>query len=220
MKIKSLFTCALLGCVFMTTSCSNDDDNIIASSVSSQSSEETFEPVTFTAEDPTHVIMLDGNPVTFTLKTDSLKTRSVSSNIVLNEVGPFPTATPFLVKKGNYKKYFSKLPQFDFLPSYSVVLLRLDEFRFDVNLPKSAALDGACDLTPITEQGFATESANYKGYQLISKISHVDGYKLTFRFYIQSGIAYDLAGRQLCGDVDHPLPGADVRYNYTYYTLN
>lgn len=177
-------------------------------------------PIEFTEESPSHVIMLGDKPVTITLTTgerDSQPRISTRANIVFNEVGPFTTKAPHLYAQGKYNKYFSKLPQFNDLPPYQYILMRFNEYRFEIDLPKEAALDGAYELKAITDQGFAKENPNYKGCTLVEKISHATGYKLIFKFYIQAGAAFDLAGRQLCPDREWPISGTSVRYNYWYY---
>lgn len=202
-------------------SCDNDILSTVSESKTQLQTEdifidESFTPVTFTEEDPTHVIMLDGQPLTITLRT-GFETKSISPRVEFTEVGPLAAPTPKLFNKGNYEKYVTKLPQFSFLPSYQYVLLRLDEFGFEINLPKEAAQGGACELIPLTEEGFALNNANYKGCTLVSNVKHATGYKLTYHFYIQSGIAYDILGRQLSDNVDYPISGTKVRYNYVYW---
>lgn len=213
-----IYLYSLFGCLSVMSSCSNEDDvPTTAESTNHIVEEENFEPVVFTTEDPTHEIILDGKPVTFTLNT-GIVTKSVEPRIDFTEIGPLPAGNPYLARKGDHQKYTTgRYPQFDFLPSYTYVVLRLDEFRFVVDLPKDAALDGAYELTPLTTQGFTTNSPNYQGYTLVSKISHINGYKLTFQFFIQSGSAYDILGRRLTADMDYPISGANVKYNYVYY---
>ena len=213
---KIIATCFVFGYIGFMVACSGEEDLGITSGSPEKAREELLAPVVFTMDDPAHEVLLDGKSVIFTLKAKP-GVRNKALSVDLEEVGPYFAVNPRLVKKGKYEKYLPELPQFDFLLSYQTAWLRMDEYRFDIDLPKEAALDGACELTALTEQGFATIDARDRGYTLISKISHTEGYKLPFQFFIQYGKAYDPLGRPLCWDVSYPIPGADVEYSYSYY---
>ena len=97
----------------------------------------------------------------------------------------------------------------------SIVLLRLDKFTFECKAPANAK-QTSFDITNITEEGFATESASYCGFSIDQILSTTSGVIVKCSFYIQDGIAYNIAGQQLTPDTYYPLPGEQVRYQFTY----
>lgn len=122
-----------------------------------------------------------------------------------------------MVSKGKYKKYTNRTAYapFSALSGASIVLLRLDKFTFECKAPANAK-QTSFDITNITEEGFATESASYCGFSIDQILSTTSGVIVKCSFYIQDGIAYNIAGQQLTPDTYYPLPGEQVRYQFTY----
>jgi hypothetical protein len=197
-------------------SCNNDDEVLLSEGQSELFTKGAFEPETvFSHGDPTHELIIDAQTVTFTLAPPKEDGTSPQLRTAGNMVGPLPVSTPKRVTTGKYKKYFTKISDFNWLPSYSYVLLRLDEYRFEINLPKTA-FQGAYILYPQTTEGFATNGANYRGYSHVSTVSHATGHKITFKFFIQNGAAYNILGQRLSANTSIPIKGENVRYNYKY----
>ena len=71
-------------------------------------------------------------------------------------------------------------------------------------------------ITNITNQGFATESASYRGFSIDNILSTTSGVVVKCSFYIQNGKAFNIGGQQLTSDKEYPLPGNQVRYQFTY----
>jgi hypothetical protein len=197
-------------------SCDNDGEVLFSEGESELFTKGVFEPeIVFSHENPTHKLIIDGQTVTLTLALPEEDGTSPQLRAAGDMVGPLPASTPKRVVTGKYQKYLTKISEFNWLPSYSFVLLRLDEYQFEINLPKTA-FQGAYTLYPQTTEGFATNGANYRGYSYVGTISHATGYKITFKFFIQNGAAYNILGQQLCANTSIPVKGENVRYNYKY----
>jgi hypothetical protein len=209
------FTLVFICSVFFI-SCNNDDEVLLSVSESEMFTKRAFEPETvFSHEDPTHELIIDGQTVTFTLALSEEEGTSPQLRASGDMVGPLPASTPKRVATGKYQKYLTKISEFNWLPSYSYVLLRLDEYSFEINLPKTA-FQGAYTVYAQTTEGFATNGANYRGYSYVGTTSHATGHKITFKFFIQNGAAYNILGQQLCANTSIPIKGENVRYNYKY----
>ncbi|MDD7705512.1 MAG: hypothetical protein PUJ13_03850 [Bacteroidales bacterium] len=121
-----------------------------------------------------------------------------------------------MVSKRKYKKYAVKqFTPFANLRGASYVLLRLDKFAFECKAPANAKTT-SIDITNITNQGFATESASYRGFSIDNILSTTSGVVVKCSFYIQNGKAFNIGGQQLTSDKEYPLPGNQVRYQFTY----
>lgn len=160
-------------------------------------------------------VNVDGEEITITYGGNS--TRGIDDGHVYPRDPNATLATvPKMVSKGEYKKYTQgKFPPFADLSGVSVVMLRLDKFTFECNAPANAK-PTSVDITNITPQGFATESASYRGFSIDKIMSTTSGVIVKCSFYIQDGIAYNIAGQQLTSGEFYPLPGEDVRYQFTY----
>lgn len=190
--------------------CSSDNDEI-----SDLPKSETEFPIIMDENHNSVTVNVDGKEITITYGGNA--TRGIDDNHVYPRNPNATLATvPKMVSKGEYKKYTQgKFPPFADLSGVSVVMLRLDKFTFECNAPANAK-QTSIDITNITPQGFATESASYRGFTIDKIKSTTAGVIVNCSFYIQDGIAYNIAGQQLTSGGYYPLPGEDVRYQFTY----
>lgn len=198
--------------------CSNDEGDPILADDYPYESEEWGEPIVLTKDHPVDSFYYDGGYVKVVYVPYAPKEsvrNTVSRAIGGGDVGPLDAPVPTKIATGQYKKYYTKKSEFNWIPEYSYLLLRLDQYSFTIDLPINARSQSLY-LTPKTQEGFATADVSYKGYTIYPSIRHSKGFKTRVDFYIQNGAAYDILGRQLCANRDLPLPGTSVRYSYTY----
>ena len=159
------------------------------------------------------------NGVTYTIKIkNSPKTRGLGGDEPIYKRNPNATlaSVPVLVSKGKYKKFVQhSFSPFSELRGVSYILLKLDKFEFECKAPANARAT-SIDITNITKQGFPTETANYKGFSIDNMLVTTSGVFVKCSFYIHNGIAYNIAGQQLTPETSYPLPGNQVRYQFTY----
>lgn len=211
---KIIISLTLCMCVISFTSCSSNEEETMANQVVSY---DTKFPIIIDENTSQKTVVVNG--VTYTINAQpSSKTRAISGGETIYPRDPNATlsSVPVLVSKGEYKKYAQKsFSPFAALRGVSVVLLRLNKFSFVCKGPANAK-PGSFDVTNITKQGFATEDASYKGFTIDKILVTTTGVILKCSFYIQDGIAYDLAGQQLTPNTSYPLSGDQVRYQFTY----
>lgn len=211
---KIIILLTLCMCIVSFTSCSNNEEEMVEQQI--VSNDTTF-PIIIDENTSQKNIVVNG--VTYTIKTkQSPKTRGIGGEETIYPRDPSATlaSVPVLVSKGNYKKYLQKtFSPFAELRGVSYVLLRLDKFAFECKAPANAK-QSSIDITNITKQGFATESASYKGYSIDQILVTTTGVIFKCSFYIQNGIAYNIAGQQLTPNTSYPLPGNQVQYQFTY----
>lgn len=148
------------------------------------------------------------------------KTRSITGSIYPRNPNATLASIPVMASKGTYKKYAKgSFSPFAELAGASIVMLRLDKFTFECKGPSNAK-QTSFDITNITEEGFATESAAYKGFSIDQILSTTSGVIVKCSFYIQDGIAYNIVGQQLTPNTYYPLPGNKVQYQFTYELRN
>lgn len=193
--------------------CSADSDEI--SDSSKNESDNVEFPIIMDENHNSVTVNIDGKEITINYGGNA--TRGIGDGHVYPKDPNATLATvPKMVSKGEYKKYTQgKFPPFAELSGVSVVMLRLDKFTFECKAPANAK-QTSIDITNITPQGFATESASYRGFTIDKIMSTTSGVIVKCSFYIQDGIAYNIAGQQLTSGEYYPLPGEDVRYQFTY----
>lgn len=215
LKFYLVFFIAVLAGLVSLFGCSSDDDGLCDSGEIKTDSikfpiimDENHDSVTF---------WVDGKEITITYGRHGRDTRAIDDGKVYpRDPNATLASVPKLVSKGEYKKYIQgKFPPFADLAGVSVVMLRLNKFTFQCVAPANAK-PTSIDLTNITPQGFATESANYRGYSIDKTLVTTSGVILNCSFYIQDGIAYGIGGQQLTSGAYYPLPGEQVRYQFTY----
>lgn len=208
---------AFLTCGLMLIGCSLDPEEVDGGRSGDSS-------LSFTVTDTTtsKTVVLNGDTIVFTFG------HKVPNNIIRRSIGynddtvyeRNPNAhlapTPKLVSYGSYKKYaIQQFPPFAALRGVSVAVLRLDKFSFTCSAPAGTKLF-SFDITNITPQGFANENATSRGFHVDGITQSTRGVFVDCSFYIQDGIAYDIAGMQLTPNTYYPLPGEKVQYQYTY----
>lgn len=219
--MKKLKPCLLFFFVFVSvvavmSSCDNED--MSSEYVLGEKPDSIKLPFMMDQDHDSVTVVVDGKTYTITYgKRDNGKTRGIGGDKIYPRDPNATLATvPVMVSKGEYKKYaVGSYPPFAALPSNSVVLLRLDRFEFKCEAPANAKLF-SFNITNITDQGFTTEDANYKGFTVDNIRSSTSGVIVNCSFYIQDGIAYNVAGQQLTKNTYYPLAGDKVRYQFTY----
>lgn len=211
-KIITLLT--LCTCIVSFTSCSNNEAEIVEKQVVSN---DTKFPVIIDENTSQKNIVING--VTYTIKIKkSPQTRGIGGDEPIYKRNPNATlaSVPVLVSKGKYKKFVQhSFSPFSELRGVSYILLKLDKFEFECKAPANARAT-SIDITNITKQGFPTETANYKGFSIDNMLVTTSGVFVKCSFYIHNGIAYNIAGQQLTPETSYPLPGNQVRYQFTY----
>ena len=213
---KLIYSIAIFACVFSFTSCSNNED--VISDVQEQPHETRF-PVIIDENTSQKQIVVNGRTYTFNIHQGKRETKGVANETIYpRDPNATLASVPVQVSQGEYKKYaVGTFPPFAELAGASVVMLRLNKFTFECTGPANAK-PMSFDITNITKQGFATESAKLKGFSIDQILTTTTGVIVKCSFYIQDGIAYNLLGQQLTGNTYYPLPGDQVRYQFTYET--
>lgn len=216
-KKNVLFSMLVFSSILVFTGCSDTDDDIV---LSQPKLKETSLPVIVDENTSKKEVVVDGKTYIFNIHNDIPSTRSIGDvggeKIYPRDPNATLASVPVMVSKGTYKKYASKaFSPFADLAGVSIVMLRLDKFTFECVAPSNAK-QTSFDITNITKEGFATESASYKGFSIDKILSTTSGVIVKCSFYIQDGIAYDIAGQQLTDNTYYPFPGNEVRYQFTY----
>ena len=215
---KIYFLLLAISSLFLGISCSNGEENFI--STNETTSKDSIFPIRIDQNTSDTTVIVDGKTYVFHIHRNMPQTRAITGiGGSAHPVNPNATlaTVPFMVSKGKYKKYTNRTAYapFSALSGASIVLLRLDKFTFECKAPANAK-QTSFDITNITEEGFATESASYCGFSIDQILSTTSGVIVKCSFYIQDGIAYNIAGQQLTPDTYYPLPGEQVRYQFTY----
>lgn len=225
MKKNILYSAFLIANVILCGSCSDYEEEL--NDVSPKSTlEETSFPIVFDEKTSQKEIVVNGQSITINVHNNTPNeisdTRAIGGGGGETIYERDPNATlatvPVLVKKGTYKKYTnpSSTP-FAGIGGAKYVLLRMDKFRFECVAPPNTK-QLSVDITNITPQGYSSEGASAKGFVIESITSSTQSLRVLCSFYIQNGAAYNLSGQQLTPNTSFPLPGEEVRYQFTYET--
>lgn len=212
-----LSTILLVVSSFSFISCSNDDDFSIEEQETASDGTNSQFPILMDKDHPDATVVVDGKTITIHFdENEGLETRGIDDNKVYpRDPNATLASVPRLAEKGTYEKYAVKqFPPFAELAGATIAMLRLDRYTFQCVGPANANV--GFNITNITPQGFATKSANYRGYSINNILVTTDGVIMNCSFYIQNGIAYGVGGEQLTADTPYPLAGTDVRYQFTY----
>lgn len=211
---KIIFPLTLCMCVVSFIGCSNNEEEMTEKP---DISNDTKFPIIIDENTFHKTVVVNGKTYAINIQRSSPK-RAIGDEETIYPRDPNATlaSVPVLVSKGSYKKYYqNSFSPFAELRGFNYLLLRLDKFAFECKAPANAK-QNSFDITNITKQGFATESASYKGYSIDRILVTTTGVVFKCSFYIQNGIAYDILGRQLTPDTPYPLPGNQVQYQFTY----
>lgn len=210
MKIKFVF---MLTIAILLSACSDDD---VFTSTSLENSVKESENLTL-QDYPSDTLYYEGQAVIVFHENENTESVPLTRGIGVptGSEGPFDAPTPKLIQKGKYKKYFIKMSEFDWIPNYSFILMRMNKYSFTITLPNDA-LPYSVSIKAASKEGFSTEAGGTKGYTLGSIVKTARGYQIPVSFYIQDGAAYALDGKQLCANREMPIPGSQVKYTYTY----
>lgn len=205
---------ALCICLVTFASCSKDDEELMRKQAIQN---DTDFPIIVDQDFTSKTVVVDGKTITIT-RGKNANTRAINGDEVIYPRDPNATlaTTPIRVLEGKYKKYSKKsFSPFAELQGATYVLLRLSRYEFECKAPANAK-QSSFDITNITKQGFATESASYKGYSIDKILVTTTGVIYKCSFYIQEGIAYNIIGQALNRNTPYPLAGENVRYQFTY----
>ena len=216
---KIYFLLLAFSSLFLGTSFSKDEEKFI--STNKTTSKDSIFPIRIDQNTSDTTVIVDGKTYVFHIHHRNMpQTRAITG--IGGRIYPVnPNATlatiPIMVSKGEYKKYAKRTAYtpFSALSGASIVLLRLDKFTFECKAPANTK-QTSFDITNITEEGFAEENASYCGFSIDKILSTTSGVIVKCYFYIQDGIAYNIAGQQLTPNTYYPLPGEKVRYQFTY----
>lgn len=211
---RIILATVIFSSVIVCSSCSDKEEDFVTIQ---KSSKETTFPVIIDENTNRKEITVDGKTYVFNIHHLQQETRAIGMDERIYPRDPNATlaTVPVLASKGEYKKYESKYSPFADLSGVSIVLLRLNKFTFECKAPANIK-QTSFDVTNITKEGFATESASRKGFTIDRILSTTSEVTLKCHFYIQDGIAYNIAGQQLTNSTYYPLPGDQVRYQFTY----
>lgn len=216
MKLKVKLFCLLAG-IIVLSGCDDSSEPTLSSQT-----EQTVEMLTAdNTANPSRIDTLwcEGKQFVVSCGTTDSSPQTRGVGAPTGSEGPFDAPTPKLVQKGKYKTYFIKMSEFDWIPNYSYILMRMDKYAFTITLPNNA-MQYSVSLKPVTQEGFSTEAGGTKGYTLGNIVKTSKGFQIPVWFYIQSGAAYSVDGKQLCANKEMPIEGSKVKYTYTYNLAN